>query len=159
LINNLRPPRYVALIAGFIIGIFLLAPYIKWLEPDPFNDVRIESVEVKPDKMLAVLSFAPTQPKCEFRKLVILGRVLEYWEPLDWKSMDGETWQQKNGRYTVWIEINNPKFKAFDELFIRSRHKCGDRIVDRDMAAIVVDRYVGQKPVESGSAEGATATP
>tara|TARA_R110000744_G_scaffold376347_1_gene490541 strand:+ start:919 stop:1365 length:447 start_codon:yes stop_codon:yes gene_type:complete len=131
---------------GAFIAILLMTPWFLTtiLTDTPYSNVKVIKEEVTEDSLTLVATF--NKDACEFRRLEVIGYDLGVTYVLPWTTITeggerqyGENYDRAVGEQTLRILVDLSD-RSYDKLEIRTRHLCGDILVDKVFTTVVLKK-------------------
>ncbi len=134
--------HYKELVVGAILSTAIFLPWAKLLEARPYTNVEVVSVETDSDSITIAANFRKNE--CTFQRLEVFGTDLGLTYHLPWTNTPvpeeddyGTSYDRTAGDHTLRLHIETGG-KVYDSIEIRTRHLCGDEVVDKVFATIKV---------------------
>ena len=132
--------RWVNLVWGLALGIIFFAAAQLYVSlsrlPVPYTDVVVNEVVTTDNGYFIYAEFNKTD--CTFRRLEVFGNNTGQLVYLPWVTLDNspsENYDRSVGEQHLPIEVYT-EGRAYDQIEIRTRHLCGDILVDKVFAKI-----------------------
>ena len=131
---------------GAFIAILLMIPWFLTtiLTSTPYSNVKVLKEEVTEDSLTLIATF--NKDACEFRRLEVVGYDLGVTYVLPWTTITedgerqyGDIYDRAVGEQTLRILVDISD-RSYDKLEIRTRHLCGDTLVDGLFTTVVLKK-------------------
>lgn len=105
----------------------------------PYKGVDVTSVEKLGEGWLRVTANF-VKVRCTFQRMEVVKSSLGVYQLTEWRPVDNEfrDYDRQAGKHTLVIDVNLEKFNPTN-VQIKTRHLCGDKIVDRVFADIEIE--------------------
>lgn len=132
--------KVIPYVFGAVICVMLVlypAYLLGYLDPIPYQSVVVKSVDKVDGRVEIRADFV--KRRCQFDKLAVVGiGLFGASPPLEWSDLDARKEDEINrmaGAQTLRISVDL-NGQQFDNLEIKTRHLCGDLVVDTVFANI-----------------------
>lgn len=131
---------------GAFIAILLMMPWFLTtiLTVEPYSNVKVLKEVVTEDSLTLIATF--NKDACEFRRLEVVGYDLGVTYVLPWTTITeegerqyGDIYDRAVGEQTLRILVDISD-RSYDKLEIRTRHLCGDTLVDGIFTTVVLKK-------------------
>ncbi len=134
--------HYKELVIGAILSTAFFLPWAKLLAAKPYTNVEVVSVVTDSDSITVTANFRKNE--CTFQRLEVFGTDLGLTYNLPWANVPvseeedrGTRYDRAAGDHTLRLDVETGG-KVYDRIEIRTRHLCGDEVVDKVFATIEV---------------------